>query len=103
MNGLKNAGEGCAAPAGGLRRDDTLSQSVELPPHLRKPRLRRAEAVQYLALVHGIEIAASTLSKWACAGSGPPFARLHRTPLYERAAIDRWVAAMLTPAVVGVD
>ncbi len=70
----------------------------DMPAHLRKPRLRRPEVVEYLAAVHGIEIAVATLAKWAGLGRGPGFARLHRTPWYERAEVDRWVAATLMPA-----
>lgn len=77
-------------------RADTAS----LPPRLRKPRLRRSEAAEYLAIVHGIEVATATLAKWACAGEGPAFERLSQTPLYRRGELDRWVAATLTPVVV---
>lgn len=80
-------------------RDDPLP----LPAHLRKPRLRRPEVVEYLAVVHGIEIAGSTLAKWAGLGRGPAFARLHRTPWYERVELDRWVAATLKPAAIDGD
>lgn len=71
-----------------------------LPAHLRKPRLRRSEAAEYLALVHGIEVRPATLAKWATLGDGPAFDRLHRTPLYRRGELDRWVAATLRPVVV---
>ena len=66
-----------------------------LPSHLRKPRLRRWEAAEYLALVHGIEIAAATLAKYASVGGGPGFQRSIRTPLYPRDELDRWAAERL--------
>ncbi len=44
-----------------------------LPTALRKPRLRRWEAAEYLRLVHGIEVAPATLAKWATVGGGPAF------------------------------
>lgn len=71
-----------------------------LPAHLRKPRLRRTEAAEYLTLVHGIEIRPTTLAKWATLGDGPAFEKLNRTPLYRRGELDRWVAASLRPVVV---
>lgn len=74
-----------------------------VPARLRKPRLRRSEVVEYLALVHGITIAVSTMAKWACTHRGPPFARLHNTPMYERAEVDRWLTVTLAPADVGGD
>lgn len=92
--------EGDAAPAAAPGRDETRHPDVGLPPRLRKPRLRRTEAAEYLAAVHGIEIAPATLAKWAGLGSGPAFERLNRTPLYRRGELDRWVAANLIPVVV---
>ncbi len=73
-------------------------QITPLPPHLRKLRLRRSEVAEYLLAAHGIEIAPSTLCKWATSGSGPPFDRLNRTPLYPRVGVDAWVASKLKPA-----
>lgn len=75
-----------------------IPEMQTLPPHLRKIRLRRVEVVEYLSLVHGIELAASTLAKWACSGNGPKFARLNRSPLYLRSDIDQWVVDNLKPA-----
>lgn len=40
-----------------------------LPPHLRKSRLRRDEASEYLGIIHGIPIAKATLAKLACVGA----------------------------------
>lgn len=73
---------------------------LDLPPRLRKPRLRRQEAAEYLEAVHGITIAPATLAKWAGRGEGPAFERLRRTPWYRRSALDQWVAANLIPVVV---
>ena len=66
-----------------------------LPPNLRKPRLRRCEASTYLALRHGVTLAPATLAKMACAGGGPAFQRMNRSPLYSTEELDRWVAARL--------
>jgi hypothetical protein len=41
-----------------------------LPPHLRKPRLRRVEGSEYLELMHSIRLATATLAKLACTGGG---------------------------------
>ena len=54
-----------------------------LPPALRKPRLRRWEASEYLRIVYGIEVATATLRR---SGRGSAavrtFTRVNRTPLY---------------------
>lgn len=63
---------------------------LRLPSALHKPCLRRWEAVDYLRLVHGIEVAPATLAKWASVGGGPSFNRVGRTPLYPTAELDRW-------------
>lgn len=62
----------------------------ELPPHLRKPRLRRWEASQYLRHAHGIDVAHATLAKYASVGGGPTFQKAGRVPLYPREALDAW-------------
>ncbi len=64
--------------------------SLNLPARLRKPRLRREEACEYLEQVHGIPIARSTLAKYASVGGGPSFQKINRTPLYPTAELDRW-------------
>ncbi len=64
--------------------------SLDLPARLRKPRLRREEASEYLELVHGIPIARSTLAKYASIGGGPRFQKVNRTPLYPKKELDRW-------------
>ena len=66
-----------------------------LPPALRKPRLRRWEAADYLKIVHGIEVAPASLAKWASVGGGPTYQKLNRTPLYQTAELDRWAAEKL--------
>lgn len=68
---------------------------IILPSHLRKTRLRRDEASEYLGLVHGIPIAKATLAKLACIGGGPAFQRSVRTPLYAVTELDRWAAERL--------
>lgn len=73
-----------------------------LPPALRKPRLRRWEAAEYLRLIHGIEVSDKTLAKWACKGGkwaghlgGPPFQYINRTPVYPTDALDAWAIEKL--------
>ncbi|MGE0651697.1 MAG: hypothetical protein AB7P12_08100 [Alphaproteobacteria bacterium] len=66
-----------------------------LPPHLRKPRLRRAEASEYLELVHSIRLATATLAKLACSGGGPGYHKSLRTPFYPRDELDRWAVERL--------
>jgi hypothetical protein len=66
-----------------------------LPPHLRRPRLRRWEASEYLELVHGIRIAPTTLAKFATIGGGPAYHKSRRTPLYPIEELDRWAAERL--------
>ncbi|CAA2101994.1 hypothetical protein MBUL_01460 [Methylobacterium bullatum] len=75
------------------------SAKLCLPVHLRKPRLRRWEAAEYLSLVHGIGIAPTTLAKWVTVGGGPAFERINRTPLYPVTGLDAWVAEKLTAPV----
>ncbi|HYD32098.1 MAG TPA: hypothetical protein VEB64_14755 [Azospirillaceae bacterium] len=67
-----------------------------LPPALRKPRLRRWEASEYLRLAHGIEVKPATLAKWASVGGGPRFQRLNRSPLYPVSELDAWALAKLS-------
>ena len=74
-----------------------MSQShiPTLPPHLRKPLLRRWEASEYLELVHGLTCAAATLAKKASLGGGPPFHRRNTPPLYPVGELDIWAAKQL--------
>lgn len=67
-----------------------------LPPHLRKPRLRRAEVPEYLLLKHGIPIAVATLAKLASVGGGPGFQHVNRSPLYPTTALDAWATEKLS-------
>lgn len=95
----QNAG---AQPATGEVRsppEGGTGGGIELPRRLRKPRLRRAEAVEYLLLVHGLPIAVTTLAKLACLGGGPPFYRNNRTPLYACSDLDTWALTRLGPPV----
>jgi hypothetical protein len=66
-----------------------------LPLALRKPRLRRWEASEYLEVVHGLVIAPATLAKWASIGGGPRFHKSLRTPLYPTAELDLWAVDRL--------
>jgi hypothetical protein len=69
---------------------------VVLPANLRKPRLRRWEAAEYLKLVHGIEVAPATLAKWVTVGGGPKFQKVNRTPLYPTVDLDSWATEKLS-------
>lgn len=69
--------------------------SACLPSHLRKLRLRRWEASEYLELVHGIRLAPTTLAKLACEGGGPRYHKSVRTPLYPTEELDRWAKERL--------
>jgi len=80
--------------------DPTISEesqvlALSLPPTLRKPRLRRWEASQYLLLVFGLTVAPATLAKYASLGGGPSFNRVNRIPLYPVSELDAWAAARL--------
>lgn len=70
---------------------------TELPQHLCRPRLRRWEACEYLALVHGLVIAKTTMAKLACVGGGPPFNKVGKTPLYPVEQLDDWAAKRIGP------
>lgn len=77
------------------RLHSTQFGEAELPLHLRKPRLRRWEATEYLRLVHGIEIAPATLAKWVTVGGGPEYQKLNRIPLYPVGSLDAWATGKL--------
>jgi hypothetical protein len=69
-----------------------------LPPALRKPRLRRWEASEYLELVFGLRFAPATLAKYASLGGGPSFHKVNGTPLYPKAGeygLDDWAEKKL--------
>jgi len=78
-----------AKPASAGTRD------VCLPETLKRPRLRRSLAAEYLELRWGIIIAVQTLAKLACIGGGPEYQRFNRTPLYSPAALDVWAIKKL--------
>jgi hypothetical protein len=65
------------------------------PPHLRRPRLRRVPATEYLLLVHGIERAPATLAKLASVGGGPRMTRVGRIPYYDVDELDAWARKLL--------
>jgi hypothetical protein len=87
------------AAAGGLIASAAKETIADLPPRLRKPRLRRSEAAEYLGLVHGIEVAPATLAKLVTTGGGPAFNKFGQTPLYPREELDRWATERLGPLV----
>ena len=72
-------------------RAQARTEEACLPPHLRKKRLRRDEAVEYLERVHGVVIAAATLAKMVTKGGGPRFVKVLRSPLYPTVELDAWV------------
>lgn len=80
-----------------VRPEDFRPQAPELclPPALRKPRLRRWEASEYLEMVHGISYAPATLAKMASIGGGPIYQKANNTPLYARDELDAWALARL--------
>ncbi len=59
-------------------------------------RFQRSEASQYLRSTHGVDVAPSTLAKFACTGGGPVFSKFGKHVLYTAAALDAWVAARLS-------
>lgn len=69
----------------------------DLPRHLRKPRLNRREASEYLELEHGIIRAPVTLASLACRGGGPKYQKVNRSPLYPRDELDAWADSILSP------
>lgn len=70
-----------------------------LPPRLRKPRLRRSEAVEYLEQVHGLTVAKKTLEAMATRGGGPKFQKFSNSPVYPANELDAWAAEKLGPLV----
>jgi len=58
--------------------------------------LRRAEASEYLREHHSLEIAKSTLAKFATIGGGPLMVYSGRLPLYRPADLDAWAAARIS-------
>lgn len=77
-------------------REFPATDELTLPPALRKPRLRRWEASEYLELVHGLTVATATLAKLASVGGGPRFQKgTGRTPFYPKDELDAWAAERL--------
>lgn len=75
-------------------REIPATDELNLPPHLRKPRLRRFEVPEYLEIVHGVTVAVKTLEKLASVGGGPEFVKFNnRTPFYPTEKLDEWVAS----------
>ena len=72
-----------------------MAATLELPPELRKPRLRRSEASRYLELAHGVKVAPATLAKLATVGGGPPYHKFGRWPLYPVPELDRYACERL--------
>lgn len=63
---------------------------------LKKPRLRRWEAVDYLETVHGLPTTVATLAKLACVGGGPSFQKMGRIVLYPVVELDRWAKGRIS-------
>jgi hypothetical protein len=74
-----------------------MLDAIELPARLRKARLSRQEAADFIEARHGLKVSAATLAKLAYQGTGPAFARWGRAPVYAPAALDAWVFKRLVP------
>jgi hypothetical protein len=57
--------------------------------------LRRKAASEYCT-ARGLPVAPATLAKYATLGGGPEFRKFSRFPVYEPAALDRWIESKLT-------
>lgn len=68
-----------------------MTEVHDIPRRLLKPRLTTPETAEYLALVHGVKISASTLRKWRVYGQGPLSEKVAGGVYYKPAAIDEWV------------
>lgn len=64
-------------------------------PHLKRQRLGRPAASEYLRHAHGVEIKPTTLAKLASTGGGPKFYKFGRSVLYDRDFLDDWVRSRL--------
>lgn len=69
--------------------------SACLPPRFRKARFNPNEASEYLAEAHGVVVATATLNKARSVGGGPAFLKFGRSVMYQREALDEWVAQRL--------
>jgi hypothetical protein len=58
--------------------------------------LPTSEALAYLAEVWGFKRSPITLSKWASAGTGPPFRKLNRFKYYSTADLDDFMRSRLS-------
>jgi hypothetical protein len=68
-----------------------MTEASKMPP-----RLRRAEAAEYLKGRHGISRTVGTLAKLAVTGGGPAFRKIgQRVVLYDVEELDRWAASLL--------
>src|SRR5882724_11869421 len=82
---------------------DLTGEPTGAPPQRRRrnredwpPRLRRREASAYLAEVHGLQEAPTTLAKKACLGGGPVFESFGRVPYYRTEALDSYAESRLS-------
>lgn len=66
---------------------------------IQKPRLRRKEVPAYLSEKHGVDVAMSTLEKYATNGGGPVMQYHGRIPLYRVEDLDAWVNDRLSAPV----
>ncbi len=64
-----------------------------------RPRLRRVDAAEYLAEVHGFPIAIATLAKLASVGGGPRMEYAGRFPLYPKSELDAWAESKISKPV----
>lgn len=62
-----------------------------------KKLMSRAEAIAHLTHAWGFTRSPITLSKWASAGTGPPFRKLGRYTYYSKADVDHWMQSRLGP------
>jgi predicted DNA-binding transcriptional regulator AlpA len=58
--------------------------------------MSRAETVAHLNYAWGFRRSPITLSKWASAGTGPPFRKLGRYTYYSKADVDDWMQSRLS-------
>jgi predicted DNA-binding transcriptional regulator AlpA len=58
--------------------------------------MNRAEAIVHLTHAWGFRRSPITLSKWASAGTGPPFRKLGRYTYYSESDLDEWMQSRLS-------
>ncbi|MGH6949382.1 MAG: hypothetical protein ACREH4_00770 [Vitreimonas sp.] len=71
--------------------------SIDITSRQWPQRLRRREASEYLAAVHGIRLRPATLAKLACTGGGPRYRLDGHYPVYEPAELDAFAVSRLGP------